>query len=111
MSEGSCYRPFSFTITRKVGLYRSGDVMIVRCDVCGTLWLWYHVEYEGFTGSGRWFRGLIDEERAGAIQPEEAITYLCSLDWYLRGGSIYDGEISRDHGPVQAGLMNDCYES
>jgi hypothetical protein len=39
---------------------RYGLVDARTCRSCGRLR--YHVEYEGFTGSGRWFRGLLPED-------------------------------------------------
>lgn len=38
---------------------RFGSVTIETCKNCGVLWLHYFVEYEAFTASGRWSRGLI----------------------------------------------------
>ncbi len=37
---------------------------IARCLHCDRLWLRYAVEYEGFSHSGRWARGLITADDA-----------------------------------------------
>jgi len=68
---------------------RYGEVEILRCRNCGALWLKYFVEYEAFRSSGRYFMGLINEENAQDIKPEEAVDYLRSLEWYLYGGSFF----------------------
>lgn len=77
---------------------RYADVSLERCTACRRLWLRYHVEYEGFSGSGRWARGLIAPDKA-AITPETAAAYIDGLDWYLRGGS-YFGAAGRASGPM-----------
>lgn len=62
------------TAVREVGTDKTNgrfaDVEVVRCDQCCRLWVNYLVEYEGFTGEGRWGMALIDEARALAITPE-----------------------------------------
>lgn len=78
---------------------RYGEVTIKKCKKCGKLWLHYLVEYEAFTKSGRWYRGLISESKAKKISPESAVNYLEELDWHFYGGSYFDttGRISNDH--------------
>ena len=98
--------PCSFA--REIGVdmtnFRYGDVSLMRCDRCGRYWLLYEVEYASYTQSGRWFLGLIDEERAETLQPEDAAPYLASLDWYFRGGAYYFGEITKVSGPPHVEL-------
>ncbi len=36
-----------------------GDASIDLCGTCGRRWLYYHLTYEGFIGSGRWLRGQV----------------------------------------------------
>jgi hypothetical protein len=84
---------------------RFADVEVVRCTVCGRLWLSYHVEYEFYSRSGRWAEGLIDEATAAAITPEEAAEYLHGLDWYVYGGSWFGHGGKRGSGPMGWGPM------
>src|SRR5579872_34455 len=62
---------------------RFAEVTLERCKTCRRLWLRYFVEYEAFSRSGRWARGLISEEDAASMTPEAAEPYLRSLDSYL----------------------------
>lgn len=82
---------------------RFGQVALLRCRSCARLWLDYHVAYEGFTGSGRWFRGVISEEQAATLQPATAAAVLSALEWHLYGGS-YFGHSGRAAGRVQVDL-------
>lgn len=68
---------------------RYGEVSLRRCRECNRLWLHYHVEYEAFSGSGRWHRGLIAPEIADRVTAENAVALLDSLPWRLRGGSYF----------------------
>src|SRR6187200_2159565 len=69
---------------------RFGSVDLWRCKNCGRCWLHYFVEYEAFSRSGRWFRGLITEEQATRVTPENAAALLESLPWHFFGGSYFD---------------------
>ncbi|MDR3154530.1 MAG: hypothetical protein LBW85_09770 [Deltaproteobacteria bacterium] len=95
---------FEQTAFREVGYEHEygGDVTIIKTKA-GGLWLRYHVEYEGFSESGRWFKAPIDREKAEAIQASEALSWLASLDWYFQGGS-YFRDVSKNSGPPLAGL-------
>ena len=79
---------------------RYGDVKLCECKHCGTYWIRYHIEYESYTQSGRWFLGLISKEKAESLKPEEAVPYLESLDWYYQGGSYFFGEVRKVSGKV-----------
>ena len=102
-----CFRPprsyFDFTIY-SVGTDetngRFGEVTIEKCKKCSTLWLCYSVEYEAFSRSGRWYRGVITSEETLKITPENSVDYLKSLDWYLYGGSYFDSSGKRGSGNV-----------
>lgn len=69
---------------------RYGEVSVHTCKKCNSLWLHYIVEYEAFSKSGRWFKGLITEKEIETMTPEKAIKYIESLDWYFYGGSYFD---------------------
>ncbi len=87
---------------------RYGEVTIRRCRHCGRWWLHYLVEYEAFSGSGRYFMGLIAPFDAKALTPKVAVSYLNSLDWHLHGGSYFGGKAGRSQGRVQVDLWPDC---
>lgn len=101
--DGSDWEKEAFRIVGSERKY-CGEVKILK-TTGGGLWLDYHVEYEGFTGSGRWFMAPIEQEKAEAIQASEALDWLASLDWYFQGGSFFGGNVSKASGPPRAGLM------
>ena len=77
------------SIDRDMTNGRYADVWIDACVNCGQLWLHYQVEYEAFTCSGRWGRGMIDPVKAMTIRPEDATSFLAKLPSYIRGGSFF----------------------
>ena len=81
---------------------RFGEVSLERCRSCGRLWLRYLVEVEGFTSSGRWYRGAISEAEAEAITPADAIDYLGRLEWHFLGGSYYRSAGMKGTGEIRA---------
>jgi hypothetical protein len=83
---------------------RYGEVTLRRCRHCGCRWLHYQVEYEAFSGSGRYFMGLITPQSAETLTAEAAVSYLNSLDWHLYGGSYFGGKAGRTRGKVQVDL-------
>lgn len=68
---------------------RYGEVTIEQCRRCKRKWIRYLVEYESFSNSGRWYRGIIDQNDIKKITPENAIEYIENLEWYLYGGSYF----------------------
>jgi len=79
---------------------RYADVTLSRCRECRRIWLRYSVEYESFSRSGRWARGIITEAQAETLTPETAADCLAGLDWYLYGGSYFDGRSGRRKGSM-----------
>lgn len=79
---------------------RFGDVKLHKCTTCGANWLHYQVEYEAFSGSGRWFCGRLNAATATSVSASNAIATLAALPWYWAGGSYFDGEVSKGSGPV-----------
>lgn len=77
---------------------RYAEVSLLRCRHCSRRWLRYAVEYESFSRSGRWARGLISEQDAKTITPETAAAFLAGLPWHLYGGSYFDGASGRRSG-------------
>ncbi len=67
---------------------RYAEVSVETCRKCGRLWLKYAVEYEGFSGSGRWYRGLISSGEAETVTPQNAQVVLEGLEWYFCGGTF-----------------------
>jgi hypothetical protein len=84
---------------------RFAEVVILACRACGDLWLRYSVEYEGFSGSGRWARGRIDAGTGAELSPKAALGHLEALPGYLYGGSYFDGAVGVRTGPMPWGLM------
>jgi len=83
---------------------RYGEVAIETCHHCGSLWLTYFVEYEAFSGSARWYRGLISPEVAETVTAENAVSILDGLDWHFAGGSYFDSTGRKGTGPVHVDL-------
>ena len=83
---------------------RYADVDVQQCLNCDRLWLSYAVEYEAFSKSGRWARGVILEESAKAILPQEAVAFLAALPSHLYGGSWFNGESGERTGPMNWGI-------
>jgi hypothetical protein len=74
---------------------RYGEVELWQCKQCQRYWLHYAVTYEHLTASGRYFMGLIMLEQAEALWPDQAVSFLENLGWYLFGGSYFDGKRGR----------------
>jgi hypothetical protein len=72
-----------------------GDISVLRCKHCGQFWLHYLMEYPHYTGAGRWIHGPITPEMAATAEPETARRLLEGLDWYFRGGSAFNGVITK----------------
>jgi hypothetical protein len=83
---------------------RFGEVSVEKCIHCGTSWLRYFVEYEAFTASGRWFRGLMSEKAVALVSPELAVSVLESMPWHFRGGSYFGSTGEVASGPIRADL-------
>jgi hypothetical protein len=83
---------------------RFADVRLLRCARCQRMWLRYQVEYEAFTGSGRWAETPIGEDAAAAMTPEAAAGFLDAAEWYIYGGSNYGHAGRRSRGPLHWGL-------
>jgi hypothetical protein len=99
--------PFNTFETRALGCDetdgRFGQATLDRCRRCGRIWLRYVVEYEAFSRSGRWARGLIREDDVETLTPETALGRLHGLAWYLYGGSYFNGASGRRSGPMPWG--------
>lgn len=81
---------------------RYGEVRILTCKTCRQKWVEYFVEYEHYSRSGRWFRGQIADAEVTNITPENAVAYLESLEWYVRGGSFFETNGVYHSGTVRA---------
>lgn len=69
---------------------RFGKVTVEECKFCGSKWLDYHVEYSGFSKSGRWYRGLINNEIEAQLRfPSSAVGILNHLQVRFEGGSYF----------------------
>jgi hypothetical protein len=83
---------------------RFGDVSIRTCRACGRRWLRYQVEYEAFSGSGRWYTGLLPEGADARLRPEDAVPLLERLPWHVYGGSFFDSPGRRGMGAPHVDL-------
>lgn len=79
---------------------RFAEVSVLTCPSCGRRWLRYFYEVEAFTGSGRWYLGVISPESLSTLTVEAARSVLESLDGYFYGGSYFGGKTSRGSGPI-----------
>lgn len=74
------------------------EVSVEQCRSCGRNWLHYLLEFEGFSRSGRWYRGLIGPDVA--FSHRNAGSILAQLPEYWAGGSRFDGNVHRRSGPI-----------
>lgn len=68
---------------------RYGDVSVLTCRGCRRRWLYYFAEYEAFTASGRWIRGILPDNHPLPLTPQNAVPILNTLPWYVYGGSAF----------------------
>ena len=69
--------------------------------------LFYRVEYESFTASGRWYRAVISRDAAENVTPETAAETIARSEYRIFGGSYFNtpGQIELGPGPVDVDLM------
>src|SRR5579871_2975573 len=83
---------------------RYGEVRLETCLTCRRRWLHYAVEYESFSGSGRWFRALVSDAVAARATPRKAIAIIEASTLRFAGGSYYSSTGFRLIGKVRADL-------
>jgi len=83
---------------------RFAEISLEICIYCGTKWLNYLIEYEAFSKSGRWYRGVVSDNKLKEITPENVVTYFEGLDWFIFGGSYFSSTGMYGKGKVQADL-------
>jgi hypothetical protein len=66
-----------------------GEVTLLRCKRCRQLWLHYYYVNEAFTGSGRWYHGVIAPELESSVTLDTAHDILEKLDEYWCGGEPF----------------------
>ncbi len=101
--KGEDYDVASVGIDETNGRY--GDVEIETCKHCGQKWLRYFVEYEGFTKSGRWYRGILTPEMQQLLTPENAVQLLESLPAHFYGGSFFMTAGAESSGSISVDLF------
>jgi hypothetical protein len=84
---------------------RGGEVTVETCKACGSMWLRYFVEYEAFSESGRWYRGLVTAGQVERLTAEQAPALLESLPWYFYGGSYFRTYGRKGSGSIRADLF------
>jgi hypothetical protein len=105
----TCFENVLFFHLRRIQYYgnddtngRYADVELYECEFCQRLWLHYSFDYTR-SRSGRWFRGILPAAYSDKITVANAAPYLESLDWYLGGGSHYDGRVYYIRGAIDDG--------
>jgi hypothetical protein len=83
---------------------RYGDVTVETCRACRRPWLRYHVVYESFSKSGRWFRALVSDEVARHVTPESAVSAIEAAEVRFAGGSYFDSTGFRHKGSINVDL-------
>lgn len=106
-SDCICHKPpFSYLNydTIELGIDKTngrfGEVNLQTCKHCGTQWLNYFIENEGFSSNIKWFKAIIIEDMIPFITPENAISYLEKREWYFYGGSYYGSGVSVGSGKI-----------
>ena len=84
---------------------RFAEVSIERCKRCGQRWLRYFFEIEGFSRSGRWYRGAISREQAKRAIAANALEILSGLHWHFYGGSHFDTDGARSTVPLKPEML------
>lgn len=79
------------------------EITLKTCRTCDRRWLHLLLEFEGFSGSGRWYRGLISPD--AAVTAENAPAQLAALPGYFAGGSHFGGRVHRRAGPIPLELF------
>jgi len=82
-----------------------GEVSVWTCKKCGRNWLYYFIEYEYLTASGRIFTGVISPQAAAAVTPKNAVDMFEHMEWYFRGGSAFGPDLKRTTGPLKQLLI------
>ena len=83
---------------------RFAEITVQVCVHCGTKWLNYLVEFEAFSKSARWYRGVVSEKELKNLQPEKVVPYIEGLNWFIFGGSYFSSTGMYGKGEVQADL-------
>lgn len=83
---------------------RFAEITINTCNRCQTNWLKYFAEFESFTGSGRWYRGIVQPDDLPNIKPGNAVEYLEKSDWFIYGGSHFSSTGMYGKGKVEADM-------
>jgi hypothetical protein len=69
---------------------RYGAVSIRKCIHCNRKWIFYEMEDESISASGRWYTGIIEKKNFYWIRDYNAWSYLKEIPWYIYGGSYYN---------------------
>jgi hypothetical protein len=83
---------------------RHAEVSIQQCKLCQRIWIHYFVEFESFSKSGRWYKGIVSKKDRSQITPENAVEFLESLEWYVYGGSFFESMGTFGHGKINVDL-------
>lgn len=79
---------------------RYGDVSVMTCSTCGRRWLLYFSEYEAFSASQRWIRGVLLSTQEVPFAPEEAVPIFNRMPWYYYTFSQRKRQIGKGNAPA-----------
>ena len=79
------------------------EVSIQTCKHCGTKWLNYFVEIEGFSSNIKWFKAIVEDLIVDSITTENALKYIEKARRYFYGGYYYGSGISIGSGKINVG--------
>ncbi len=83
-------------LVRDLGMDKDfAEISVLRCPLCGQLWLRYFYENEAFTGSGRWYLGAVSD---APVQASDAREMYGDMPWYIGGGSYFGGTVTKRSG-------------
>lgn len=82
-----------------------GEVSVWTCKRCGRNWLYYFIEYEYLTASGRIFTGVVSPQAVAAVTAKNAVDMFEHMEWYFRGGSAFGPDLERTTGSLKPYLV------
>lgn len=76
------------------------DVYLDNCKNCKRIWIWYMIEAEWHSNSGRWFLGEITQEQFETLSINSILELMESLSLVRYGGSFFNGTINESNGSI-----------
>lgn len=105
----SCLRSGpSYKAEEQIGVDKWCDEIALQvCLQCKRRWLYYFIEHQGFSGSGRKFLGVIPDDTTLPILPEDVVEIFGKMPWYFYSGSYWSSMgWSKCSGKLAIGLVD-----